>query len=578
MGLSDVNKKILGLYKNGMACRTCSNRLPYLASLRGADGKPAFLHRAKACYPASMHALWGVCHERVSDPAAYTRVVVCPNARWGSEILGDFPHFNVWSAGDNSSLSNREVAVLTDAFHTYFPIVLRMFRTHGEDGIKATLDLLVAALRTITYGDKLMNSAKWLQKHLKDDFRRQSAHQQALTVWTAILDAPLMEGDQSGKALSPYIHQVNKNTLDALAIAAKFDVYGRSDTMTRLRTLIRARLDPSVYMRRSTTASAPSIRAVMEKVSSFSITLMSVAQAVKDFGATFLGLTPPAFPPDELPTEGEDEKKEDARAIADAARKSKAAATNRIALSGMLAAAEAREASSRRRSKGSGFAAAAAAAGKDSTTVDALSSITTLSDLIAFCQAHPITTSVELFVGKRTVIIGDTLHKNWHDSPITVFAVHGDKLKGHLKFPFLWAYHNSDTVHKFFGCSEEWAEVTAILPGGSSFLTPAGRRCHSQYFFALRDACAGFERLHRADTTPILENPLFSSAVKAKYARTMGPTIDAYRRETPLERPAYLGTHAYMMGVGTTLRTDDGKMVAPLRVRVNGRVIEIARG
>jgi hypothetical protein len=280
----------MGPFDDIVNCRTCIERVHQLTRLIGKDGQPVFLGGAKETYPPQLHAAWDAVHAKLRDP---TDLVIVPvtQAAYMSETSGHsatglpYSHFNVWANASARPMPEKIQTLIGNVMRKYYPIVLEMMIKHGQPGITESVRLFKELMEStnadgtpkVPYADKLRFSIKWFQKHIREDFARQSAFKQALHVINAIFSSRIEENKwtPSDPVITVY-HQANGNMLSALECA---------HDEAALIALMKARFSPANYMRPTAAPKGGNVDAAREILGEFRVDAMTSDQA-DTFGAT----------------------------------------------------------------------------------------------------------------------------------------------------------------------------------------------------------------------------------------------------------------------------------------------------
>ena len=194
---------------------------------------------------------------------------------------GSWPH--VTASITNHSVLVEEVDIAKErVLSKYVPFALEMFRRHGVCGIHASLDILLGGLRmgSMQYAGKLLESTQWFRKHVVEGFASLPIIQQMKVVTVAICELPCQIEAETNDAVVPCFHQVNNNTLDALA---------NCDTVDKLQAWLIHRFSPTKYkVPKPTGLSAHELRSAESYIPDFATSLMSLRDAVEKHGGTMV--------------------------------------------------------------------------------------------------------------------------------------------------------------------------------------------------------------------------------------------------------------------------------------------------
>lgn len=262
-------KKGPGL-NNNMACSTCRNLLSYLVRFRTFDNKPYFLPNDKKNYPESLWPLWEAARTgTTSTIKIVSRKDFCTNKS------GGFVHFSIGASNNVPELSDKKVKELQRLVDKYFPMMIRIFELHGVNGIHTSLDTLIKVLPDVTYGIKLMESAKWFRKHITENFKSLTYADKVKIIINAMMDLNYdIEIDNSNPVL-PLYHQLTGNTLNALEMC---------NNVQQLKMLLKTRLSPLNYQVKTTSANDGNIDNAIKHIGKFGTRIMTLEEAIK-YGA-----------------------------------------------------------------------------------------------------------------------------------------------------------------------------------------------------------------------------------------------------------------------------------------------------
>lgn len=250
---------------DNMACTACRNRLPKLLRMRDADGEPYFMPGPKASYPANFWPLWSAARSGTVES-----VQVVTADQFGFFQSGGFRHFSVDTGTDIPDV--KDVDAHQRLLDKYIPFMTRVFTENGVEGIKASLETLIKVLPTVTYGGKLLESAIWFAKHIREDFGRLNKLRQFAVLSAAIFDLKYCREIGSNDVSLPLYHQLSKNTLDALAVC---------DSVGQLGALLKDRLSPLNYQVKSGAVSDGQVEMALKHIGEFGTKLMTVKSALE---------------------------------------------------------------------------------------------------------------------------------------------------------------------------------------------------------------------------------------------------------------------------------------------------------
>jgi hypothetical protein len=163
-------------------------------------------------------------------------------ARLGKPSSGGFDHYTM-----NIQTPSKFVGYTKEDYDWYFNqnlgTMLRVLENCSEDGMVESLELLIGSLSDITYGDKLIDSARWFLKHLTEYRNAYTDMRKQLVGVTALLDTPLVKGEYPERINNPYWQQFKNNTLGAME---------KAGNVGELKSFLRVRLAPHNYCRPTT--------------------------------------------------------------------------------------------------------------------------------------------------------------------------------------------------------------------------------------------------------------------------------------------------------------------------------------
>ena len=195
----------------------------------------------------------------------------------GVPEAGGFVHF---------STTPTEVSQFKNSFRTVdydwylkqnLTTLMRLLSRHAEDGILESLELLIATLGDVTYGDKLVHAMRWFLAAMQDylaipaDAPDYAKH---VVAARALLTARLAPGVGHERIICTNLGQAKDNGLDALACARD---------VPALTKLLDARFSPTTYCRPTAAATTGQLTEAMKLFADLGFTteLMTINAIVK---------------------------------------------------------------------------------------------------------------------------------------------------------------------------------------------------------------------------------------------------------------------------------------------------------
>lgn len=258
-----------------MACNTCRGRVIQLMRWRDVNNKPFFLYLPKDRYPEEFWPLWEAARTgEITD----IKAVAAQTDFWDKADDGmTWKHFSVKVDAEAPRRRNAELTRRNEILHKYVPPMMRLFSDQGVPGIHASLDTLIETLPSVTYGGKLLESATWLRKHIREDFNRLPLSRKLDCIAGAAFDTYATQEVGSSQPVLPLYHQVTKNTLDALATC---------NNVKALQTMLADRLSPFNYQVKTAEASVGQVAMAVKHIGDFSVRHMTLQNAIDLYGAT----------------------------------------------------------------------------------------------------------------------------------------------------------------------------------------------------------------------------------------------------------------------------------------------------
>ena len=184
------------------------------------------------------------------------------------------PHQYIEFAEVTSPEEDHEL--LKCALHKYTPLVTQLVKQLiGKDGIVESLDLFKSIVKDADYAEKLLPGTIWLEKVLetihenaqgKKDFSHLAAGLQMKIVGEIILSSKIAPCDD-GAVITDY-HQ-SKQVLDLLRDA---------QSESAMRSILRDRMDPLKYQRRTAAPTIGQIGEARKKLGNFKNTIMTIPE------------------------------------------------------------------------------------------------------------------------------------------------------------------------------------------------------------------------------------------------------------------------------------------------------------
>lgn len=263
-----VPKKQCGFF-NEMACDTCRDRLKNIIRLKDFNGRSYFMNNSKDTYPNDFHGLWDA-----SRTGKFNKVLVVKPDMFGIYTTGHYEHFSIGTSTNIPNLKNLDI--YQRLFDKYIPIMGNLFEQNGVPGIYDSMDAFIKILPTVTYGVKLLESAKWFRKHICENFKYLPMNSKLVILCKAITSLKYCQEIDSGDLTLPLYHQLSKNTLDALAVC---------DDINQLRNMLNERLSPLNYQVKIAKATDKQIDIALKYIGEFGMSLMTLKTALDEHKA-----------------------------------------------------------------------------------------------------------------------------------------------------------------------------------------------------------------------------------------------------------------------------------------------------
>jgi hypothetical protein len=229
-----IRKNIKWSYEGGLKCRLCDETLEKLIPMYFKNGSVF----KNICVPVYKElGKQGPIKSETVKLSEELGIVSVLTKNIGKETSGHFPHFYV-KPKELSQLRRFNAEEYEKFFNQNLPTMIRVLETNGE-GIIESLEILIDNLEKITYGDKLLNSAKWLLNTCREFYSVRAEQEKYAFAAKWLLKAPLTKGTTCIEIT--YLKQVKDNTLSALAVCKNKE---------KLRALLEARFHPEDYQQR----------------------------------------------------------------------------------------------------------------------------------------------------------------------------------------------------------------------------------------------------------------------------------------------------------------------------------------
>ncbi len=244
---TEVNSLVSAIHES-LRCNTCKEFLSTAALMVGEDGRGPL---AAAMRNVSAETEGIQMYSELSaaiEKCPVQRLQVATEKRFGVVTAGGFPHF-FFSLASKTKASMFSASDYEWFFHQHVETMEQLLAKENQEGIMESLDVLIRSLPDITYGDKLLHSAKWFRSAMaqwRKDQHKSSSRQESLIIAMRVLcDTPLNKGFGHERIVCTHLKQVKDNTLEAMRVA---------DNRAALVNLLQERLSPHNYCRPKTKA------------------------------------------------------------------------------------------------------------------------------------------------------------------------------------------------------------------------------------------------------------------------------------------------------------------------------------
>lgn len=255
-----------------MSCRSCRSSLETIIRLRDANGNPFFMPGDMNTYPECFHPLWLAARD-----GTIVEIIVADPEVFKVYQTGIWTHFSIKTS---TKLTNENLDIKKKLLKKYVGLMFTSFAKNGVSGIQSSMDSFISVLPTVTYGDKLIASARWFRKHIVDNFCNLSLPAKLRLIGNAIFDLESCVEAGSGDVSLPLYHQLTGNVLDALEYA---------NDIPALKNILQERLSPLNYQVKTAEAKDGQIDMAIKLIGDFSVKLMTVEASYK-YGAIKIGL------------------------------------------------------------------------------------------------------------------------------------------------------------------------------------------------------------------------------------------------------------------------------------------------
>ncbi len=252
-----------------MACNGCRRAANDILMMRGADMEPLFMSGEITSYPEDFHPLW-----HAARSGKFDRVCVASPAQLGLYTTEGWNHFAVKCAGmpaKRTKVAPPEYGINAKILQKYMGLLRQVFEKNAVPGIHASLDALIATLPKVLYGGKLLESAIWFRKHVREDYASLSRLEKTMNRASALFDLKHCTEVGSKNVTLPLYHQLTKNTLDALESC---------DNVEALTALLKERLSPLNYQVKTAEATNGQVEMALKHIGDFSVKLMTLESAL----------------------------------------------------------------------------------------------------------------------------------------------------------------------------------------------------------------------------------------------------------------------------------------------------------
>ena len=178
-----------------------------------------------------------------------------------------------------------DLLLINKAFQKYTRLMSNLFEKFRNqpdwDGMKESLEMMIAILKGATYGHKFVASSTWalncFNRSVKP-FYHMSVIERANFIGNAICTAPVSE-ELGNQAAIPFYHQFNDNIMGLLGAAQSED---------SMRRLVEMRLNPNYYQQKTAAPKAGAVAMAAKELGQFSVSIATVNELETDprFSAT----------------------------------------------------------------------------------------------------------------------------------------------------------------------------------------------------------------------------------------------------------------------------------------------------
>lgn len=253
---------------DAMACNGCRNAVNVFLQYRDVNGEPLFMSGEISSYPEIFHPLW-----HAARTGTIERMIVADSREFGLRETDGWNHFSIKGEGMPEK-QTKTVSPMYEShakiLHKYMILLHHVFEKNAVPGIHASMDALIAALSNVLYGGKLLESALWFRKHVREDYNSLSSMEKMMNRATALFELKHSFEVGSMDVTLPLYHQLTKNTLDALECC---------DDIKALTGLLKERLSPYNYQVKTAAATDGQVEMAMKHIGEFSVKVMTLESA-----------------------------------------------------------------------------------------------------------------------------------------------------------------------------------------------------------------------------------------------------------------------------------------------------------
>jgi hypothetical protein len=156
----------------------------------------------------------------------------------------------------------------------YLGIMEGIYENTTKPSVISILEQIIKNLADIPYGEKIIDSVRWYQRHATPDFMDLPEKEKKIRCINAILDSCLQE-DIGEQTVSIYIQQFKNNVLELTEA---------SRTLEEFKALVRSRFSPSKYLRRTAEPTVNQMEIARRELSEYSTSLMTWREALDHYG------------------------------------------------------------------------------------------------------------------------------------------------------------------------------------------------------------------------------------------------------------------------------------------------------